>query len=97
MLAAGSGPSAYWYLTRSTGAVAMVLLTLTVALGVIDVRRYATTRWPRFLIDRLHRNLALLTIAESGPAEYTGSGRRWGRGGSDDVLIRVGGWKPSCS
>ena len=62
MLAAGSGPSAYWYLTRSTGAVAMVLLTLTVALGVIDVRRYATTRWPRFLIDRLHRNLALLTI-----------------------------------
>jgi methionine sulfoxide reductase heme-binding subunit len=62
LLAAASGPSAYWYLTRSTGAVAMLLLTLTVALGVIDVRRYATTRWPRFLIDRLHRNLALLTI-----------------------------------
>ena len=62
MLAATSGPSAYWYLTRSTGAVAIVLLTLTVALGVIDVRRYATARWPRFLIDRLHRNVALLTI-----------------------------------
>jgi sulfoxide reductase heme-binding subunit YedZ len=56
------GPSTYWYLTRSTGAVAMVLLTLTVALGVIDVRRYASERWPRFVVDGLHRNLALLTI-----------------------------------
>jgi predicted ferric reductase len=61
-LAASVGPSAYWYLTRSTGAVAMVLLTLTVALGVADVRRYASELWPRFLIDGLHRNLALLTI-----------------------------------
>ena len=62
VLAATVGPSTYWYLTRSTGAVAMVLLTLTVALGVADVRRYASERWPRFLIDGLHRNLALLTI-----------------------------------
>jgi methionine sulfoxide reductase heme-binding subunit len=62
VLAASAGPSAYWYLTRSTGAVAMVLLTLTVASGVLDVRRYATARWPRFVIDGLHRNIALLTI-----------------------------------
>jgi predicted ferric reductase len=62
VLAATSGPSAYWYLTRSTGAVAMVLLTVTVAAGVLDVRRYATERWPRFVIDRLHRNVALLTM-----------------------------------
>jgi sulfoxide reductase heme-binding subunit YedZ len=62
VLAATAGPSAYWYLTRSTGAVAMVLLTLTVAFGVLDVRRYATARWPRFVIDGLHRNVGLLTI-----------------------------------
>ena len=62
VIGAAVGPSTYWYLTRSTGAVALLLLTLTVALGVIDVRRYATPRWPRFVIDGLHRNVALLTI-----------------------------------
>jgi methionine sulfoxide reductase heme-binding subunit len=62
-LGASVGPSAYWYLTRSTGAVAIVLLTLTVVLGVLDVRRWASERWPRFVIDDLHRNLSLLTVA----------------------------------
>lgn len=61
VLAAGGG-HAYWYLTRSTGAVALVLLSLTVALGVLDVRRVGTATWPRFVIDGVHRNLALLTI-----------------------------------
>ena len=55
--------STYWYLTRSTGAVAMLLLSATVALGVVDLRRSASERWPRFVVDELHRNLALLTLA----------------------------------
>lgn len=59
---ASSGPSAYWYLTRSTGAVALVLLSVTVVLGVIDVRRFSTLRWPRFVLDYLHRNVALLAM-----------------------------------
>jgi sulfoxide reductase heme-binding subunit YedZ len=59
---AASGGSAYWYLTRSTGAVALVLLTATVALGVVDVKRFSTPAWPRFVVDSLHRNLALLTV-----------------------------------
>lgn len=63
LIAAGVGPSAYWYTTRSTGAVAMVLLSLTVALGVIDVKRISSPTWPRFVVDRLHRNLALMTLA----------------------------------
>jgi methionine sulfoxide reductase heme-binding subunit len=63
LLAVGGGPSAYWYLTRSTGAVALILLTASVALGVADVRRLATTRWPRFVIDGLHRNVSLLAVA----------------------------------
>jgi predicted ferric reductase len=29
---------------------------------VVDVRRYSTPRWPRFILDALHRNLALLAI-----------------------------------
>jgi len=61
-LLASAGPSVYWYLTRSTGAVAMVLLTLAIVLGVIDVERWSAPRWPRFVLDSLHRNIALLAM-----------------------------------
>jgi methionine sulfoxide reductase heme-binding subunit len=59
---AAAGPSVYWYLTRSTGAVALVLLTGSIALGVLDVRRFSTPRWPRFVVDSLHRNVSLLAM-----------------------------------
>jgi sulfoxide reductase heme-binding subunit YedZ len=59
---AASG-SAYWYLTRSTGGVALLLLTIAIALGVVDVRRWSTPRWPRFVVDSLHRNVSLLAMA----------------------------------
>ncbi|HEY7953292.1 MAG TPA: hypothetical protein VID70_09905, partial [Solirubrobacteraceae bacterium] len=62
LLAASKGPSTYWYLTRGTGAVALVLLTLSLVLGVLDVRRYNSVRWPRFVIDGLHRNASLLAL-----------------------------------
>jgi sulfoxide reductase heme-binding subunit YedZ len=61
-LAATSG-STYWYLTRSTGAVALLLLTFAIALGVLDVRRFSTPQWPRFVVDSLHRNVSLLAMA----------------------------------
>jgi methionine sulfoxide reductase heme-binding subunit len=61
-----TGPSAYWYLTRSSGAVSLVLLTLALALGVIDVRRWSTETWPRFVVDSLHRNVSLLALAFLG-------------------------------
>jgi predicted ferric reductase len=57
------GPSAYWYLTRSTGAVALILLTLSVALGVAGPVRFTSPRWPRFVLDSLHRNVSLLALA----------------------------------
>ncbi len=59
---ASTGPSIYWYLTRSTGAVALLLLTFAIALGVIDVRRLSSPRWPRFVVDSLHRNVSLLAM-----------------------------------
>jgi predicted ferric reductase len=62
LVLASSSSSAYWYLTRSTGTVALLLLTASVVLGVVDVRRWSTTRWPRFVIDSLHRNTALLAM-----------------------------------
>lgn len=62
--AATLGPSAYWYVTRSTGAVALLLLTASVVLGVMgSVRFSAAPRWPRFAIDSLHRDVSLLVIA----------------------------------
>jgi methionine sulfoxide reductase heme-binding subunit len=63
---AAAGPSAYWYLTRSSGAVALVLLTLALVLGVVDVRRWSTETWPRFVVDSLHRNVSLLALAFLG-------------------------------
>jgi methionine sulfoxide reductase heme-binding subunit len=57
-----TAPSLYWYLTRSTGAVALVLLSAAVVLGVVDVRRFTTPRWPRFAVDALHRNVSLLAM-----------------------------------
>ncbi|MBS1869113.1 MAG: ferric reductase-like transmembrane domain-containing protein [Actinobacteria bacterium] len=55
--------SATWMLTRATGAVSLLLLTATFALGIADVSRWRSRRWPRFAIDALHRNVALLSVA----------------------------------
>ncbi|MBV9309764.1 MAG: ferric reductase-like transmembrane domain-containing protein [Solirubrobacterales bacterium] len=64
MTAIASAPSAYWYLARGTGVVALVLLTASVVFGILDSLRFqASPRWPRFAIDSLHRDLSLLVIA----------------------------------
>jgi hypothetical protein len=63
LLAATTGPSAYWYLTRGTGVVALLLLTAGVVLGLLTSTRWATPRWPRFVVSGLHRNVTLLALA----------------------------------
>jgi predicted ferric reductase len=63
-LAATLGPTAFWYLTRATGVVALLLLTAIIVLGVLGPMRVAPTpRWPRFALDTLHRDLSLLAVA----------------------------------
>jgi hypothetical protein len=57
------GPSLLWYATRATGMVALVLLTGTVALGVVGTARAASQRWPRLVTAGLHANLALISTA----------------------------------
>jgi predicted ferric reductase len=66
VIVASAGPSAYWYLTRATGVVALLLLTGAVVLGVLDVGRVSSPRWPRFVLDALHRNVSLLAMAFLG-------------------------------
>lgn len=62
MLLAASDPRALWYMTRGFGLVSMVLLTVSVALGVAQMARYARPGLPRFVINGLHRNASLLAV-----------------------------------
>ncbi len=63
LAASGSSPIALWYLSRATGVVTLVLLTLTVALGVANFERLHSRRTPRFVVSVVHRNVALLSVA----------------------------------
>jgi len=64
LLAAGSsGPSPLWYTARATGVVALVLLTVTVALGVAGTARVSTDLLPGIVRSGLHRNTSLLAVA----------------------------------
>jgi methionine sulfoxide reductase heme-binding subunit len=57
------GSRALWYLTRGSGIVAMVLLTIGVVLGVVTTLRVTAPGWPRFLLAELHRNVSFLVLA----------------------------------
>jgi predicted ferric reductase len=61
-LLAAAGGRELWYLTRSTGMVALLLLTATVVLGIAAAGDWARPRWPRFVTQGLHRNLSLLAV-----------------------------------
>ncbi len=61
-IASAATSRAYWYLTRGTGVVALVLLTATVVVGILGSVRFTAARWPRFAIDTVHRDLSLLVI-----------------------------------
>jgi predicted ferric reductase len=62
MIAAAGTPAFVWYLMRGSGLVALVLLSVTVALGVVGVKRWGSTRWPRIVTAGLHRNVSLLAV-----------------------------------
>jgi methionine sulfoxide reductase heme-binding subunit len=51
-----------WYTTRASGAVAIVLLSIVTALGLLTAGRAGGARWPRFLTAALHRDLALTAL-----------------------------------
>jgi hypothetical protein len=52
-----------WYVTRASGLVALLLLTLSVLLGLLVAGRFRGERWPRFLTQGLHANISLLVLA----------------------------------
>lgn len=63
LLAAAGNAKQFWFLTRGLGVSALLLLTASLALGVLTSVRWRAQRWPRFVTAGLHRNLTLLAIA----------------------------------
>ena len=56
------GPSVDWYLTRASGAVALVLLTISVVIGIAAIARMRGPGVPRFVVDGVHRTASLLAV-----------------------------------
>lgn len=59
---AASAGTALWYLARGTGVVSLVFLTTSVVLGITASLRWSGSRWPRFVVQFLHRNVSLLVV-----------------------------------
>lgn len=57
-----TGPTVYWYATRGSGVVALLLLSAAFVLGALGPVGFRTRRWPRFLVGGLHRNVTLLAV-----------------------------------
>ena len=56
----------FWYASRATGVVALVLLTAALAVGIAISRQSRVPGLPRFAVTDLHRNLSLLAVAFIG-------------------------------
>jgi sulfoxide reductase heme-binding subunit YedZ len=68
MLAAASTSftTTIWYTMRATGVVALVLLTGTMALGILTAGRAKTRSWPAFAQADLHKRVSLLAMVFLG-------------------------------
>jgi sulfoxide reductase heme-binding subunit YedZ len=49
-----------WYATRASGYTALLLLSLCVVLGILTSSRQSRREWPRFVVQSVHRNVALM-------------------------------------
>src|ERR1700733_6217314 len=61
-----TGATAFWYASRATGIVALLLLTAVLVLGILVNRQGRLPGLPRFAVTDLHRNLSLLAVAFVG-------------------------------
>ena len=58
-----SSSTAFWYASRTTGIVALLLLTAVLVLGILVGRQGRLPGLPRFAVTNIHRNLSLLSVA----------------------------------
>jgi DMSO/TMAO reductase YedYZ heme-binding membrane subunit len=59
---ATAGPTLLWYLARGSGIAALIVLTLSMVLGLVTSVRWNNPRWPRFVVELLHRNASLIAF-----------------------------------
>jgi sulfoxide reductase heme-binding subunit YedZ len=60
MLATSS--TAFWYTTRATGIVALILLTATMVLGILTAGRAKSRAWPAFAQAELHKRISIMAM-----------------------------------
>jgi sulfoxide reductase heme-binding subunit YedZ len=54
--------SLFWYITRASGIVTLVLLTVTMILGLTTTTRARSRSWPGFAQQELHRRISMITM-----------------------------------
>jgi sulfoxide reductase heme-binding subunit YedZ len=52
----------FWYTTRATGFVALILFTIVVALGTFVANRIGGTMVGRFELNELHRSVSIIAV-----------------------------------
>jgi methionine sulfoxide reductase heme-binding subunit len=57
-----TGSTAFWYASRATGLVSLLLLSLVVMLGILVNRQGRLPGLPSFAVTGLHRSLSLLSV-----------------------------------
>jgi predicted ferric reductase len=55
-----------WYMARATGIVAVVLLSISVAVGILTTMRPKIAGWPRWVTEGVHKNVSLLATCFLG-------------------------------
>ena len=58
--------SAFWFASRATGVISLILFSLVAIMGILVNRQGRLPGLPRFAVTGLHRNLSLLTVAFLG-------------------------------
>jgi DMSO/TMAO reductase YedYZ heme-binding membrane subunit len=53
----------FWYITRATGLVALILFTIVVCLGTFVSNRVGGTKIGRFELNELHRSVSMMAMA----------------------------------
>ena len=54
--------TAFWYSTRATGIVALILLTATMVLGILTAGRVKSRSWPAFAQAELHKRISVMAM-----------------------------------
>ena len=54
--------TAFWYATRASGLMALILLTLTMVLGITTSTRARARNWPGFAQQEIHRRISMIAV-----------------------------------